>query len=130
MICFPCLRAITSWYAWALADVASKSISISLKTSILTSPSIPLSVISIPNVFARARPSEFGSIPTRTAMSKTVDVRIILIIRSVPIFPEPIMATFVFIEAYPLFAKNCSNGTKVRNSYLYYITRLDWGHWT
>src|SRR6185312_8786460 len=47
----------------------------------------------MPNLRARSRPSDFGSMPTSAAISSTGELRRILIIKSVPILPEPIMAT-------------------------------------
>ena len=44
---------------------------------------------------ARASPSESGSMPTNAAASRLSEVCRILIIRSVPILPEPMMATLV-----------------------------------
>src|SRR5690606_8188164 len=43
---------------------------------------------------ARARPSEAGSMPTMAAISMCLPWRRILIIKSVPILPLPIMAAF------------------------------------
>ncbi len=48
---------------------------------------------------ARARPSEAGSIPAIATMRSDFDRRSTLIIRSVPMLPDPITATPVFIAA-------------------------------
>ena len=44
---------------------------------------------------ARASPSESGSIPTIAPISRCCAVRMTLIIRSVPMLPDPMIATFV-----------------------------------
>jgi hypothetical protein len=41
---------------------------------------------------ARARPSEAGSMPTIAAISRCLPPRMILIMRSVPMLPEPMIA--------------------------------------
>ena len=46
---------------------------------------------------ARFSPSESASIPAKAVTSSTSEVRKILMRRSVPMFPEPMMATFFFI---------------------------------
>ena len=58
-------------------------------------PSIPSWVVAIPSPAARFSPSDAGSIPTNAAISSVEDVRMILIIRSVPMLPEPMIATLV-----------------------------------
>ena len=57
-----------------------------------TSPSMPPAVVVTPSLVARASPSDTGSIPTIAAISRTLERRMILIIRSVPILPEPMIA--------------------------------------
>ena len=46
-----------------------------------------------PSAAARARPSDAGSMPTIAPISSVCDRRMTLIIRSVPILPEPMIAT-------------------------------------
>ncbi len=58
-----------------------------------SNPSIPSAVVATPKRSARAKPSEFGSIPTMATTSRGPSLRRILIIKSVPMFPEPMMAT-------------------------------------
>src|SRR5262245_51943793 len=68
---------------------------ISAKPGRATRPSTPSGVVGMPRRAARARPSEAGSMPTMAPISSTSDRRETLIIRSVPILPEPMMATLV-----------------------------------
>jgi len=82
---------------WAPAEVASKTISMSSKPGIAMSPSTPSWVVGTPNRAARASPSESGSMPTMAPISRVSESRSTLIIRSVPMLPEPITATFVFM---------------------------------
>ena len=70
---------------------------ISFQTGRRRSPSIPSWVVATPSRWARANPSDWGAMPTSAPTSSTSDVRITLIIRSVPILPEPMMATLIFV---------------------------------
>src|ERR1700722_12182965 len=79
----------------ALADVASNTTPISSNPARAISPSTPSAVVGTFSRAARASPSEDGSMPTTAPISKFRDSRITLIIRSVPILPDPITATFV-----------------------------------
>src|ERR1700737_3033910 len=78
----------------ALADVASKMMPMSLKQGRSISPRAPSAVVATLHLLALARPSESGSMPTIAAISSD-DERSTFIIRSVPMFPEPITATLV-----------------------------------
>ena len=69
--------------------------SISANPSIRVSPSMPPAVIGTPIRSARASPSEAASMPTIAPISSVSDTRRTLIIRSVPMFPDPMIATFV-----------------------------------
>ncbi len=60
-----------------------------------TRPSTPSAVVATPMRLANASPSDAGSMPTRAPISNVRDVRSTLIIRSVPMFPLPMMATLV-----------------------------------
>ena len=90
-------RRKASFLTWAPADVASNTKSMSLNTSMRVRPSTPSWVIATPMRAARARPSEAGSMPTIAPISRCRALRRILIIRSVPILPEPMMATLSFL---------------------------------
>jgi hypothetical protein len=57
------------------------------------SPATPSAVVGTPIRAARARPSDAGSMPTMAPTVKGPSLRRILIIRSVPMLPEPMMAT-------------------------------------
>jgi hypothetical protein len=85
----------------ALAEVASKTIPISSKPSIAISPSTPSDVVGTFIRWARARPSESGSMPTIAPISSTSECRMTLIIRSVPMLPDPMIATLVLVTAPP-----------------------------
>ena len=60
---------------------------------------MPSWMVATPRRPAIARPSDCGSMPIRAATSSDSEVRMILIIRSVPILPEPMIATFVFMQS-------------------------------
>src|SRR5690606_19333124 len=64
---------------------------------------MPSLVVRTPRRAARARPSDCGSTPTSAAISSApLVLRRILIIRSVPILPEPMIATFLAMpRAFP-----------------------------
>jgi hypothetical protein len=80
--------------AWcAVADVASNTSLMSPKFGIAKSPSTPLAVVGTPIRAARAKPSEAGSMPAIAPTVSGPSLRRILIIRSVPMLPEPTMAT-------------------------------------
>src|SRR5690606_13072034 len=91
----PCSCSSALWRAWAPALVASNTMRMSWKLGSFSSPSIPSWVVGTPSRAARARPSELGSIPTMAPMLRYLLWRSTLIIRSVPILPEPIMATAI-----------------------------------
>jgi hypothetical protein len=86
----------------ARADVASKTMSISSTSAMAIKPLTPSCVVATPMRLARARPSESGSTPTITATCKVGEVRRILIMRSVPMLPDPMMATFVAVMCPPM----------------------------
>ena len=65
-------------------------------------PSMPSCVTGTSSRAARASPSEFGSMPTIAPISRFSDMRMILIIRSVPILPEPMIAHVIFAHVCPL----------------------------
>src|SRR3984893_5095583 len=79
----------------ALADVASNTTPMSSNPARAINPSTPSAVVGTLSRAARASPSEVGSMPTIAPISKFCDRLITLIIRSVPILPDPITATFV-----------------------------------
>ncbi|MNT20718.1 hypothetical protein D3C72_1560330 [compost metagenome] len=58
---------------------------------------MPCAVTGTPMREARARPSEAGSMPTMVPIVRCRPWRMTLIIRSVPILPEPMMATGIFL---------------------------------
>ncbi len=70
-------------------------------SGIATSPSIPRAVVGTPRRAARCSPGDSGSIPTKAPISSTFERRITLIIKSVPIFPEPMIATFDLCMGQP-----------------------------
>ena len=80
------------------ALVASKTRSMSAACS--RTQSMPVSGASIPSALALVSPSLAGSMPTRATRSSTSD-RISLIIRSVPMLPEPMIAHRVANPAPP-----------------------------
>ena len=88
-----CFCSISLFLICAAAEVASNTMLTSLNSGSLTKPSTPSAVIAAPIRLARANPSEFGSIPTMATHLSDLLLRMILIMRSVPILPEPIMAT-------------------------------------
>src|SRR5882672_11966824 len=57
-------------------------------------PSSPSWVANIPRRRARASPSESGSTPTMAPIWSALPWRMTLIIKSVPMFPDPMIATF------------------------------------
>ena len=77
----------------AVAEVASKTSLMSPKFGIASRPSIPSAVIGTPMRLARANPSESGSMPTIAPIVSGPSLRRILIIRSVPMLPDPMIAT-------------------------------------
>ncbi len=91
----PSARSTSSWCRCAPAEVASKTIDTSANSSILTRPATPSWVVATFSRRARARPSESGSMPAMAAISRDSDSRRTLIIRSVPMLPDPMTATLV-----------------------------------
>ena len=67
-----------------------------MKPGSAISPWTPAAVVGTPSRLALASPSEAGSMPTIAAISSIWDSRITLIMRSVPMLPDPMMATLVF----------------------------------
>ena len=55
-------------------------------------PSTPVEIAATPRRAARARPSDSGSMPTMALTARIPLPRMILIIRSVPMLPEPMIA--------------------------------------
>ncbi|MNR24328.1 hypothetical protein D3C85_1414010 [compost metagenome] len=98
-------RRNASFLTWAPAEVASKTKTMSLNTSMRLRPSTPSWVTATPMRWARARPSEAGSMPTMTAISRCLALRRILIIKSVPMLPEPMMATLSLFIVVASFAR-------------------------
>src|SRR5690606_12243988 len=76
----------------AAALVASNTMSMSAKAGMRASPSTPSAVVPTPMRAARCRPSEAGSMPTMATTSRCWPWRSILIMRSVPMLPLPMMA--------------------------------------
>src|SRR5450830_841106 len=105
-----CWRNSASLATWALAEVASKTKSMSVNSAIRTRPSTPSWVVDTPRRRARARPSEAASMPTITAISRCWPWRRILIIRSVPILPEPMMATFFLCSLMSCSSRSAAQG--------------------
>src|SRR5699024_2951587 len=66
-------------------------------------PSTPSCVVFTPKLRARANPSESGSIPTTVSIATFAPCSKILIIRSVPILPEPIIAARTFSTIHHSF---------------------------
>src|ERR1700694_954944 len=86
----PASRRAFAWRTWALALVASKTILISESSSTAWMPS---ALARMPSARARASPSELGSMPARRASSMCPGCFRSLYIKSLPMLPEPIMAT-------------------------------------
>src|SRR5690554_1425575 len=104
----------------------------SLKHGRLSNPSTLSAVVSKPKRAARAKPSEFGSTPTIAPISTYLALRMILIIRSVPILPEPMMALLIFDMFFSLnirWCKDSSHGTKAFNLHMKFITWICYDHW-
>ncbi len=98
-----------------LAEVASKTILMSWKWGNASSPSIPSAETGTPSRAARAKPSEAGSIPIIAPILRYWLFFIILNIKSVPIFPEPIMAAWIF--SLPMvYSFSSRNGRRSFNS--------------
>ena len=93
--CLPSGASFAALARWARADVASKMMPMSANSGMASSPSTPSAVVGTPIRAARASPSEAGSIPTIAPISRTDEVRMTLIIRSVPMLPGPTTATLV-----------------------------------
>jgi acyl-CoA synthetase (AMP-forming)/AMP-acid ligase II len=91
---FPCCDSALALARCALADVASKTISMSSKQGRSIRPRTPPAVVATSCFLARAKPSEAGSMPTIAPISSDDD-RSTFTMRSVPMFPEPITATLV-----------------------------------
>src|ERR1700751_864445 len=92
-ICTPVSTSLAQLARCAPAEVASKTILMSPMCGMASSPSTPRAVVGTPMRAARARPSEAGSTPTIAATVRGPSARTILIMRWVPMFPEPMMAT-------------------------------------
>src|ERR1700722_12802988 len=97
----------------ALADVASNTTPISSNPARAINPSTPSAVVGTFSRAARASPSEAGSMPTIAPISKFCDRRITLIIRSVPILPDPITATFVRRMFVSLFRESHADAAQI-----------------
>src|SRR5688572_28800854 len=69
-------------------------------SGIRSNPSTPSTVVATPMRRARARPSDAGSMPTMAATVRGPPARLILIIRSVPMLPEPMIATWCGMSAF------------------------------
>ena len=54
---------------------------------------MPSDEVAIPSRFARARPSDARSMPIIAASRNGPSLRLILIIKSVPMLPDPMIAT-------------------------------------
>src|SRR5882762_7881247 len=87
--------SLAAFATCALAEVASNTMPISPKPGRAIIPSTPSAVVATFSRAARANPSEAASMPTIAPNSRFCDTRITLIIRSVPILPDPIAATFI-----------------------------------
>ncbi len=96
---------------WAPAEVASNTSLISAKFDIASRPSTPSAVVGTPIRLARARPSDSASIPTIAPISRCSALRSTLIMRSVPMLPEPMIATghFCALIMCPFFVRMCSS---------------------
>src|SRR5215207_7695692 len=110
IICTPCGRSSSSCRRCALAEVASKTMSICGKTSMPSSPSTPSAVVGMPSRFARAKPSDAGSTPTMAPSSMCFAWRSILTMRSVPMLPGPTMAAFSFSLTSSLLSAHLEAG--------------------
>src|SRR5271165_2059874 len=89
----PLWRSTSQCLACAPADVASNTSRMSSKSGMASNPSMPCEEVGTPSRLARARPSDSGSMPIIAAIVNGPAVRRILIIRSVPMLPEPMIAT-------------------------------------
>ena len=69
-------------------------------TAEIANDPMPPSVTGTPMRLARARPSDSGSMPTSAPISRRFEVRRTLIMRSVPILPEPMIPTLVAMTIY------------------------------
>jgi len=90
-------RRKASFLTCADAEVASNTRSMSANAGSRARPSTPSCVTATPMRAARARPSELGSMPTIAAISMCLPCRRILIIRSVPMLPDPMIAALSFL---------------------------------
>src|SRR5438105_6818 len=86
----PASRRAFAWRTWALALVASKTILISESSSTAW---MPATLARMPSERARASPSELGSMPASRTSSICPGCFSSLYIKSLPMLPEPIMAT-------------------------------------
>jgi hypothetical protein len=92
MAIFPALFNNGACCLWAAAVVASKTMS---KLSFcLSKPSMPSVVVAKPSCRARAKPSESGIMPA-ISIGRRRALRLSLYMRSVPMLPEPRIATAV-----------------------------------
>ncbi len=90
-----------AWCWWAPAEVASKTTRASANPGISSSPSTPRAVVATFIRPARASPSDAGSMPTMAATCSAGDNRLILIIRSVPMLPDPMITAPTVIRRPP-----------------------------
>src|SRR2546423_12430790 len=91
----PASRRAFALGTWALALVASKTILISESSSTAWMPS---ALARMPSARARASPSELGSMPARRTSSICPACFRSLYIKSLPMLPEPIMATLTWLS--------------------------------
>src|SRR5699024_3937771 len=95
-------------------------------------PSMPSAVVATPSRAARAKPSDSGSMPTSAAISRLSPWRRILIIRSVPILPEPITATLTLLLTFDSVSAGLTKGSgdtaQSLNICLEHVSRLGRHH--
>src|SRR5271167_920296 len=89
---------------------------------------MPSWVVGTPSRLARARPSDCGSMPTIAPISRFFEVRITLIIRSVPILPDPMIAQGIFAISSLILRKRRADGAQARDARLIDFAPFDLDH--
>src|SRR5437588_8707497 len=109
----PAAHRAFAWRTWALALVASKTILISESSSTAW---VPAALARMPSERAWASPSELGSMPARRTSSICPGCFRSLYIRSLPMLPEPIMATLTRLSG-----ESCNSITFLRKDKVFSV---------
>src|ERR1700758_2774231 len=102
----------------------------SSKSGIAINPSTPSAVVAMFSWRARARPSKSESMPTIAATSSDSDNRSTFIIRSVPMLPDPMMATLVLCTGRSFRGERRGHRSKRGDVGVNPVSRRHRDHWT